>query len=133
MKIDNGWIRVSVTIGMYISCAMLALSIFYSYIELRSLGYVPLRFFIIVPICLFVLAIVAYLSEKRAWITVVRLSIYVLLLLSMMIGLFGLRVLLNLLLGEPASTSMYRGLLAAGCGCLMFWLLLKLSNTKWLR
>ena len=132
MKITNEWIRLSLAIGMYLSCAMLALSIFYIYIEFNKLGYVPTRFFIIVPICCLVLSLVLYFSEERAWITALRLLLYVFMLVSMMVGIFGLRVLLNIILGEPASVSMYSGGLALGSGSAIFWLLLKLANSKWL-
>lgn len=132
MKITNEWVRLSLAIGMYLSCAMLALSIFYIYVEFRRLGYVPTRFYIILPACCLVLSLVLYFSEERAWVTALRLSLYVFMLLSMMIGLFGLRVVLNILLGEPASVSLFNGFLALVSGFAIFWILLKLANSKWL-
>jgi len=126
------WPRNLLMIGMYFSCAMLAISIVFIFIEYRKLGYIPIRFLLIVPVFLFIIGLTAYFSHESAWSTLIRLFVYVLTLISIIIGIYGLRVVLSLLLGDPANGTMTQGLIALIGGGLAYFGLMKLLNSKWI-
>lgn len=130
MRTTSKWIRLLLTIGALFSCVMLAMSIFFIYFEFRKLGVVPIRFYIIVPTCLLIMVLVVYFSEKQPWLMALRLMLVTFMCMSIMACMFGLRVVLNILLGEPTSVSIYQGVMVFSIGTFIFWLLLKLSNSK---
>jgi len=129
-KISNDWIRAGLAVAMYLSCFMVALSIFQIPDEISETGSVPNRILLLLIAAAIVWFLVAYYSEEPAWRTTAKLAGYTVALSFVLLMIRGLGQVFDLGFSDPSSAEFLRSLSLAVLGAVGAVLVNKLINSK---
>lgn len=111
---------------------MLALSVFYIYIGVRDEGTMPFRFYIILPICFFVLSLAVYVSLEEKWKTISKIFLYIFSLCLMGVVGYGIKVVIYHTFGDPIKSPFEYGIIALVVGGSLLLGVIKIMGSKWL-
>ena len=126
------WLRTGLVIGMHFSCFMLVLSAFHIYAEVRDHGFVPFRFYIILPVCFTVLSLVVYFSLEEKWKTISKLALYTFSICVLGVVVYGIKVVIYHATGDPIPSPLSYGLIALAAGGSLLFGAMRLMGSRWL-
>lgn len=132
MAIKSDWMRIGLVFGLHISCVMLPVSVYHIIKGLIEVGSFPIRFTIIIPVCLATLAAVIYYSDEPGIKTFCRILIHISFLISLGVILFGLGIVFTHFLSGESNFSVLTGFASIMAGMMSYSVLMKGYKSKWL-
>ncbi|MFT2090939.1 hypothetical protein [Paraglaciecola sp. 2405UD69-4] len=132
MTLKSDWLRIGLALGLHMSCVMLPVSVYHVINGLIEFGNFPIRFTIIIPVCLATLAAVICYSDEPGIKTFCRILIHISFLVSLGVILFGLGIVFTHFLSGKSDFSVFTGFASIMAGMMSYSMLMKGYKSKWL-
>ncbi|WP_231877290.1 hypothetical protein, partial [Oleiphilus sp. HI0043] len=130
---NNQWAQLALTLGVYFSIFVVALSVFQIPIEATSNGEMPLRIVIMLSVSVSVLSYATYLSETPKWKTAINYFLSVVCFCLLGVVGIGISAIINSFFEREPQISILWGIIITLVGLVSFFGVIKLMKSRWLK